>query len=228
MASLFSCTSLIPCLSPWLLVNNQLVFKTLPPHSLSAVQPGFGFVTFDDDRDADDAVANLDGKNGWKVERARPGRRDGGGGGGYGGGGYGGGGGGYGGGGYGGGGDRYGGGGGDRYGGGGGGYGDRPAFGSSKCYACGEVGRAREAFVCGARLCLGLLSDADSCVRSPVASHRNQPVHPCRWATLRASAPPTPAVAAAVAAGAALTTTTAAAGTTGATTVTGEGGCSAC
>ena len=99
-------------------------------------------MTFDDDRDADDAVANLDGKNGWKVERARPGRRDGGGGG------YGGGGGGYGGGGYGGGGDRYGGGGGgyggggDRYGGGGGGYGVRPAFGSSKCYACGEVGDA--------------------------------------------------------------------------------------
>ena len=142
----------------------------------------------DDDRDADDAVAGLDGKNGWKVgsgevgqwrvmavcslagqwwrreqpclpaclpwlgstctsgllfpltstpalvppclqvERARPSRRDAGGGGGYGGGG---------GDRYGGGGDRYGGGGGDRYGGGGGG--DRPAYGQSKCYACGEV-----------------------------------------------------------------------------------------
>jgi hypothetical protein len=55
-----------------------------------------------------------------QVERARPSRRDAGGGGGYGGGG----------------GDRYGGGGGDRYGGGGG---DRPAYGQSKCYACGEV-----------------------------------------------------------------------------------------
>ena len=103
---------------------------TLP--TLFRPQPGFGFVTFDDDRDADDAVASLDGKNGWKCERARPSRRDGGGGGGGygggGGGGYGGGGGGYGG-------DRYGGGGGGGYGGGG----ERPAFGASKCYACGEV-----------------------------------------------------------------------------------------
>lgn len=109
--------------------------------------PGFGFITFEDERDADDAVAGLDGKNGWKVERARPSRREGGGfggrgGGGYGGGGYGGGGGGGGGGGDrrcfqcgepghiardcpsgGGGGGRYGGGGGGGYGGGGGGYG---------------------------------------------------------------------------------------------------------
>ncbi len=65
-----------------------------PHHPI--IQPGFGFITFEDERDADDAVAGLDGKNGWKVERARPGRRDGGGGGrgggGYGGGGYGGGG----------------------------------------------------------------------------------------------------------------------------------------
>ncbi|KAL4854884.1 Serine/arginine-rich splicing factor 21A [Chlorella vulgaris] len=95
--------------------------------------PGFGFITFADDRDADDACAALDGKNGWKVERARPSRREGGGG--FGGGR--------------GGGDRYGGGGGgfgggDRYGGGGGG-GDRPAYGQSKCYACGEMGHfARE------------------------------------------------------------------------------------
>lgn len=57
------------------------------------LQPGFGFITFEDERDADDAVAGLDGKNGWKVERARPSRREGGGGfGGRGGGGYGGGG----------------------------------------------------------------------------------------------------------------------------------------
>ena len=131
-----------------------------------------------DDRDADDAVAALDGKNGWKVrsgcfacappqpspcaspslplsstntlplaapelpplqvERARPSRREGGFGGGRGGGGYGGGGGGYGG-------DRY-----DGGGGGGGGYGDRPAYGQSKCYACGEVSCAISCLtVCG-------------------------------------------------------------------------------
>ena len=64
-----------------------------PFQPLLHLQPGFGFITFEDERDADDAVAGLDGKNGWKVERARPSRRDGGGGfGGRGGGGYGGGG----------------------------------------------------------------------------------------------------------------------------------------
>lgn len=36
--------------------------RTLP--SLLKQQPGFGFITFEDDRDADDAVAALDGKNG--------------------------------------------------------------------------------------------------------------------------------------------------------------------
>ena len=62
-------------------------------------------MTFEDSRDAEDAIAAMDGKNGWRVEGARPPRpRDGGG---YGGGRGFGGGGGYG--------------GGDRYGGGGGG-----------------------------------------------------------------------------------------------------------
>ncbi|KAI7839900.1 hypothetical protein COHA_006380 [Chlorella ohadii] len=56
--------------------------------------PGFGFITFEDERDADDAVAGLDGKNGWKCPSGGGGgggRYGGGGGGGYGGGGYGGG-----------------------------------------------------------------------------------------------------------------------------------------
>lgn len=34
--------------------------------------PGFGFITFADDRDADDACAALDGKNGWKVGCGQP------------------------------------------------------------------------------------------------------------------------------------------------------------
>ncbi|KAI7839726.1 hypothetical protein COHA_006530 [Chlorella ohadii] len=33
--------------------------------------PGFGFVEFEDRRDAEDAVRGLDGKNGWRVEFAR-------------------------------------------------------------------------------------------------------------------------------------------------------------
>ncbi|XP_045201045.1 serine-arginine protein 55-like [Mercenaria mercenaria] len=91
-----------------------------------AMKNGYGFVEFDDPRDADDAVYELNGKEllGERliIEHARASRGRGGGGGYRGGGGgrYGGGGG-YGGGGYGGGGGRYGGGGGggrDRYGGG--------------------------------------------------------------------------------------------------------------
>ncbi|GAQ91054.1 hypothetical protein KFL_007200030 [Klebsormidium nitens] len=39
--------------------------------------PGFAFIEFDDPRDADDAIRDLDGKNGWRVElsRARDGPR---------------------------------------------------------------------------------------------------------------------------------------------------------
>lgn len=77
------------------LLLDALAALTLPPPLPSnphPLQPGFGFITFEDERDADDAVAGLDGKNGWKVERARPSRREGGGFGGRGGGGYGGGG----------------------------------------------------------------------------------------------------------------------------------------
>ncbi|KAK9829947.1 hypothetical protein WJX72_008816 [[Myrmecia] bisecta] len=35
--------------------------------------PGFAFVEFVDDRDADDAIRKLDGYQGWRVERSRPG-----------------------------------------------------------------------------------------------------------------------------------------------------------
>ncbi|KAF8697973.1 hypothetical protein HU200_035475 [Digitaria exilis] len=33
--------------------------------------PGFAFIDFDDKRDADDAIRDLDGKNGWRVELSR-------------------------------------------------------------------------------------------------------------------------------------------------------------
>ncbi|XP_039024269.1 serine/arginine-rich splicing factor RSZ22-like isoform X1 [Hibiscus syriacus] len=49
--------------------------------------PGYAFIEFDDHRDAEDAIRELDGKNGWRVElshnsRGRGGRGGGGGGGG--------------------------------------------------------------------------------------------------------------------------------------------------
>ncbi|KAL4283457.1 hypothetical protein GQ457_16G000280 [Hibiscus cannabinus] len=49
--------------------------------------PGYAFIDFDDHRDAEDAIRELDGKNGWRVElshnsRGRGGRGGGGGGGG--------------------------------------------------------------------------------------------------------------------------------------------------
>ncbi|TYG87422.1 hypothetical protein ES288_A13G213300v1 [Gossypium darwinii] len=52
--------------------------------------PGYAFIDFDDHRDAEDAIRELDGKNGWRVElshnsRGRGGRGGGGGGGGGGG-----------------------------------------------------------------------------------------------------------------------------------------------
>ncbi|KAI7757610.1 hypothetical protein M8C21_016501 [Ambrosia artemisiifolia] len=44
--------------------------------------PGYGFVDFDDKRDALDAIRELDGKNGWRVEMSHNSRGSGGGGGG--------------------------------------------------------------------------------------------------------------------------------------------------
>ncbi|XP_076940221.1 serine/arginine-rich splicing factor RSZ22A-like [Bidens hawaiensis] len=51
--------------------------------------PGYGFVDFDDKRDAQDAIRELDGKNGWRVEMSHNSRGGGGGGGGGRGGGHG-------------------------------------------------------------------------------------------------------------------------------------------
>lgn len=47
--------------------------------------PGYAFVDFDDKRDAQDAIRELDGKNGWRVEMSHNSRGSGGGGGGGGG-----------------------------------------------------------------------------------------------------------------------------------------------
>ncbi|XP_022750366.1 serine/arginine-rich splicing factor RSZ22A-like isoform X2 [Durio zibethinus] len=48
--------------------------------------PGYAFIDFDDHRDAEDAIRELDGKNGWRVELSRNSRGRGGRGGGSGGG----------------------------------------------------------------------------------------------------------------------------------------------
>ncbi|XP_071691010.1 serine/arginine-rich splicing factor RSZ21-like [Rutidosis leptorrhynchoides] len=78
--------------------------------------PGYAFVEFDDRRDALDAIRDLDGKNGWRVELSHN-SKEGGGGGGRGGG----------------------------RGGRGGGRGGRGGGDSLKCYECGEPGHfARE------------------------------------------------------------------------------------
>lgn len=42
------------------------VMSSTPPAT-----PGFAFVQFEDPRDAEDSVRELNGKNGWRVEVAR-------------------------------------------------------------------------------------------------------------------------------------------------------------
>lgn len=62
------------------------VFGALRSVWVARKPPGFAFIDFDDKRDAEDALRDLDGKNGWRVELSRNssgrgGGRDGGGGG---------------------------------------------------------------------------------------------------------------------------------------------------
>ncbi|EMS58509.1 Serine/arginine-rich splicing factor 7 [Triticum urartu] len=63
------------------------VFGVLRSVWVARKPPGFAFIDFDDKRDAEDALRDLDGKNGWRVELSRNDRGDRGGRGGGGGGG---------------------------------------------------------------------------------------------------------------------------------------------
>ncbi|KAK3159316.1 hypothetical protein QOZ80_2AG0148550 [Eleusine coracana subsp. coracana] len=55
------------------------VFGVLRSVWVARKPPGFAFIDFDDKRDAEDAIRDLDGKNGWRVELSRSGGRGGGG-----------------------------------------------------------------------------------------------------------------------------------------------------
>ncbi|XP_077217648.1 serine/arginine-rich splicing factor RSZ22A-like isoform X2 [Tasmannia lanceolata] len=63
------------------------VFGVLRSVWVARKPPGYAFIDFDDRRDALDAIRELDGKNGWRVELSHNSRGGGGGGGGRGGGG---------------------------------------------------------------------------------------------------------------------------------------------
>ncbi|KAL6633400.1 hypothetical protein ACP70R_026071 [Stipagrostis hirtigluma subsp. patula] len=47
------------------------VFGVLRSVWVARKPPGFAFIDFDDRRDAEDAIRDLDGKNGWRVELSR-------------------------------------------------------------------------------------------------------------------------------------------------------------
>ncbi|XP_042390257.1 serine/arginine-rich splicing factor RSZ21A-like [Zingiber officinale] len=47
------------------------VFGVLRSVWVARKPPGFAFIDFDDRRDAQDAIRDLDGKNGWRVELSR-------------------------------------------------------------------------------------------------------------------------------------------------------------
>ncbi|TVU12257.1 hypothetical protein EJB05_45892 [Eragrostis curvula] len=47
------------------------VFGVLRSVWVARKPPGFAFIDFDDKRDAEDAIRDLDGKNGWRVELSR-------------------------------------------------------------------------------------------------------------------------------------------------------------
>uniref|UniRef100_M8AQU6 Splicing factor, arginine/serine-rich 7 n=1 Tax=Aegilops tauschii TaxID=37682 RepID=M8AQU6_AEGTA len=52
------------------------VFGVLRSVWVARKPPGFAFIDFDDKRDAEDALRDLDGKNGWRVELSRNDRGD--------------------------------------------------------------------------------------------------------------------------------------------------------
>ncbi|KAF8400417.1 hypothetical protein HHK36_013715 [Tetracentron sinense] len=65
---------------PYVVTRNDCVWVARRP-------PGYAFIDFDDRRDAQDAIREMDGKNGWRVEQSHNSRGGGGGGGSRGGGG---------------------------------------------------------------------------------------------------------------------------------------------
>ncbi|KAI4976538.1 hypothetical protein ZWY2020_050145 [Hordeum vulgare] len=63
--------SLDPAVTARELEDEFRVFGVLRSVWVARKPPGFAFVDFDDRRDAQDAIKDLDGKNGWRVELSR-------------------------------------------------------------------------------------------------------------------------------------------------------------